>query len=384
MIESPGFLLTILAFVLVIGPLVFIHEMGHYLAGRMFGIKADAFAIGFGREVAGWTDRRGTRWKVGWLPLGGYVKFAGDMNAVGQPSAEWLALPAEERNATFQAKPVWQRAIVVAAGPFVNFVAAIVILAGFAMAYGDGRTPTVIGRVEPGTPAAKVGLRAGDRIVALGGRRVETFDDMVRFAKIRAGEPIRVDYQRGGVAASTGLTVGTQVERDRFGNDYRTGLLGIRSSEPVLVPVSAFEAPAVAVRRTGEIVTMMVETIGQVITGRRSMKELGGPLQIAKVSGEQITLGASAFVFLMALVSINLGFINLLPVPMLDGGHLMFYAIEAVRRKPVGPQAQEWAYRGGFAAVVALMLTVTFNDLGNLGLWSGLGRGLAGLVGAAG
>jgi regulator of sigma E protease len=380
LIQSPGIFLTLLAFVLVIGPLVFIHEMGHYLAGRLFGVKADAFAIGFGREVAGWTDRRGTRWKVGWMPLGGYVKFAGDMNAVSQPSAEWLALPAEERNRTFQAKPVWQRAIIVAAGPFVNFVAAILILAGFAVAYGDGRTPTVVGRVEAGTPAAKAGLRAGDRITALGGRQVSTFDDMVRFAKIRAGEPIRVDYVRGGAAAMVNLTIGTQVERDNFGNEYRTGLLGIRSSAPVMVPVSLPEAPIVAVRRTGEIVSMMVETIGQVITGRRSMKELGGPLQIAKVSGEQITLGPDAFVFLIALVSINLGFINLLPVPMLDGGHLMFYAIEAVRRKPVGPEAQEWAYRGGFAAVIALMLVVTFNDLDNFGLW----RGLAGLVGAAG
>ena len=160
----------------------------------------------------------------------------------------------------------------------------------------------------------------------------------------------------------------------------KVGLLGIAPPAPVIVPVSLLEAPVIAVRRTGEIVSMMVETIGQVISGRRSMKELGGPLQIAKVSGEQITLGATAFAFLIALVSINLGFINLLPVPMLDGGHLMFYAIEAVRRKPVGPAAQEWAYRGGFAAVVTLMLVVTFNDLGNLGLW----RGLAGLVGAAG
>jgi regulator of sigma E protease len=380
LIQSPGFLLTILAFALVIGPLVFIHELGHYLAGRMFGIKADAFAIGFGREVAGWTDTRGTRWKIGWLPLGGYVKFAGDMNAVSQPSAEWLALPAEERNATFQAKPVWQRAIVVAAGPFVNFVAAILILAGFALAYGDARTPAVVGQALPNTVAAKVGLQRGDRIVALGGRRVETFDDMVRYVKIRPGERVRIDLSRGDVARSVEATIGTLEQQDRFGNVYRVGLLGIAPADPVIVPVSPLEAPVIAVRRTGEIMTMMVETIGQVISGRRSMKELGGPLQIAKVSGEQITLGASAFVFLIALVSINLGFINLLPVPMLDGGHLMFYAIEAIRRKPVPAEAQEWAYRGGFAMIVALMLTVTFNDLGNLGLW----RGLAGLVGAAG
>ena len=377
MIQSPGLLLTLLAFVLVIGPLVFVHEMGHYLAGRRFGVKIDAFSIGFGREVAGWTDRLGTRWKVGWLPLGGYVKFAGDMNAVSQPSAEWLSLPAAERNATFQAKPVWQRAIIVAAGPIVNFVAAIVILAGFAMAYGDSRTPSVIGQVMPGTVAAAAGLQAGDRVTALGDRPIDTFQDMVRYVKIRAGETVRIDYRRGGEARSVAVTIGAQVQRDRFGNEYRVGLLGIAPGDPVVVPVRLLEAPGVAIRQTGQIVTMMVETIGQVISGRRSVRELGGPLSIAKVSGEQITLGFEAFVFLIALVSINLGFINLLPVPMLDGGHLMFYGIEAVRRKPVGPRAQEWAYRGGLAAILALMLMVTFNDLGAFGLW----RGLAGLIG---
>ncbi|KQN93419.1 RIP metalloprotease RseP [Sphingomonas sp. Leaf231] len=377
MIQTPGVLLTILAFVLVIGPLVFIHEMGHYLAGRWFGVKAEAFSIGFGREVAGWTDRRGTRWRVAVLPLGGYVKFAGDMNPASQPTADWLALPAAERQQTFQAKPVWQRAIIVAAGPFVNFVLAILILAGFAVAYGDARTPSLVGQAIPGTAAAAAGLRTGDRVTALGGREVETFEDMVRFVKIRAGERIRVDYVRGSTPAAVDAVIGTQVQEDRFGNSYRVGLLGISPAAPVIEPVGVLEAPVVAVRRTGQIVEMMVETIGQIISGRRSVKELGGPLSIAKVSGEQISLGADAFVFLIALVSINLGFINLLPVPMLDGGHLLFYAIEAVRRRPVAPEAVEWAYRGGLVAVLALMLLVTFNDLGNFGLW----RHLAGLIG---
>ncbi|WP_288457111.1 RIP metalloprotease RseP [uncultured Sphingomonas sp.] len=377
MIQTPGLLLTLLAFVLVIGPLVFVHELGHYAAGRWFGIKADVFSIGFGREIAGWTDRRGTRWKVAWLPLGGYVKFAGDMNPAGQPDADWLALPAEERRRTFQAKPVWQRAIVVAAGPVVNFVLAILILAGFALAYGDAQTPAVVGQAMPGTVAEQIGLRAGDRVTALGGRPVETFEDMVRFVKIRAGEQLRVDYVRDGAPMHVDATIATQVQRDRFGNEFRVGLLGIRPAAPVLRQVGVLEAPVIAVQRTGQIVQMMVETIGQIVSGRRSVKELGGPLSIAKVSGEQITLGPEAFVFLIALVSINLGFINLLPVPMLDGGHLLFYAIEAVRRRPVAPQTMEWAYRGGLMAVLALMLLVTFNDLGNFGLW----RHLAGLIG---
>ena len=377
MIQTPGLLLTLLAFVLVIGPLVFVHELGHYAAGRWFGIKADVFSIGFGREIVGWTDRRGTRWKVAWLPLGGYVKFAGDMNPAGQPDADWLALPAEERRRTFQAKPVWQRAIVVAAGPVVNFVLAILILAGFALAYGDAQTPAVVGQAMPGTVAEQIGLRAGDRVTALGGRPVETFEDMVRFVKIRAGEQVRVDYMRDGAPMHVDATIATQVQRDRFGNKFRVGLLGIRPAAPVVRQVGVLEAPVIAVQRTGQIVQMMVETIGQIVSGRRSVKELGGPLSIAKVSGEQITLGPEAFVFLIALVSINLGFINLLPVPMLDGGHLLFYAIEAVRRRPVAPQTMEWAYRGGLMAVLALMLLVTFNDLGNFGLW----RHLAGLIG---
>jgi len=376
-IETPGILLTVLAFALVIGPLVFVHEMGHYLAGRMFGVKADAFSIGFGREIAGFTDRRGTRWKFGWLPLGGYVKFAGDMNPASQPSADWLALPAEERQRTFQAKSVWQRAIIVAAGPFVNFVVAILILGGFAVAYGDIRMPPVVGGTTAGSPAAAVGLRAGDRITALGGRSVETFDDMIRYVRIHAGETIRIDAVRGDQPIFRDALVATDVQRDRFGNVYRVGRLGILGGKPVVVPVALWQAPGIAVRRTGEIVSMMVETLGQVITGRRSVKELGGPLSIAKVSGEQLSLGLDAYVFLIALVSINLGFINLLPVPMLDGGHLFFYAIEAVRRRPVEPQVQEWAFRGGLAAILALMLLVTFNDLGNFGLW----KNLAGLIG---
>lgn len=377
MIQTPGILLTILAFALVIGPLVFIHEMGHYLAGRLFGIKADAFSIGFGREIAGFTDTRGTRWKIGWLPLGGYVKFAGDMNPASQPSAEWLSLPAEERVRTFQAKPVWQRAIVVAAGPVVNFIVAILILGGFALAYGDVRMPAVVGTIEPNSAAAAAGLRPGDRVVALGGRGVDSFSDMVRYVRIRAGERVRIDAVRDGRPVIANAVIATDVQRDRFGNEYRIGRLGIAGGKPVIVPVGLLEAPVVAVERTGDIVSMMVETLGQVITGRRSVKELGGPLSIAKVSGEQMALGPDAFVFLIALVSINLGFINLLPVPMLDGGHLMFYAIEAVRRRPVEPRVQEWAFRGGMAAILALMLLVTFNDLGAFGLW----KNLAGLIG---
>jgi len=375
--ETPGLLLTIIAFALVLGPLVFVHELGHYLAGRWFGVKADEFAVGFGREVAGFTDKRGTRWKFGWLPLGGYVKFAGDMNPASQPSAEWLELPAAERARTFQSKPLWQRAIIVAAGPFINLALAVLILAGFALTYGESRTPPVVGLIEARSAAATAGLRAGDRIVEIGGRSIDRFDDLKLFAAMRPTETVRVDIVRGGVPLSLPLTIGVVRERDRFGNDYRIGRIGIGPATTEWVPVPLIEAPGVGVRRTGEIIGMMVDSIGQIVTGRRSLDELGGPLKIAQVSGQQLSLGWPEFISLIALISINLGFINLLPVPILDGGHLMFYAIEAVRRRPASPRAMEWAFRGGLAAMLALMLLVTINDLGSFGLW----RGLAGLIG---
>lgn len=375
--SNPGIPLTILAFFAVIGPLVFVHEMGHYLAGRWFGVKAEAFAIGFGREIAGWTDRRGTRWRLGWLPLGGYARFAGDMNPASQPTPEWLALPAAERMATFQAKPVWQRAIIVAAGPAVNFLLAVLILAGFASLYGVRTAPPVVGQVVAGSPAAAAGLRASDRIVSFGGRAMEDFEDIAQFAMLRPGEATEVAIVRDGRAATLPVTIGVATERDRFGNVYRLGRVGIGSPRAEYRPMPLWRAPLYGAEQVVAIVRGSLDALGQIITGRRSVDELGGPLRIAKVSGEQMSLGWPAFVGLIALVSINLGFINLLPVPMLDGGHLFFYAIEAVRRRPVTPAVQEWAYRGGLAALLALMLFVTFNDLGQFGLW----RGLAGLVG---
>jgi regulator of sigma E protease len=372
-----GILFAILAFVLLIGPLVFVHELGHYLVGRWFGVKADEFSIGFGREVAGFTDKRGTRWKFGWLPIGGYVRFAGDMNPTGQPSAEWLSLPAEERAKTFQSKPLWQRALIVFAGPATNFIVAILILAAFATLGGVDRTPAVVGSVTPKSAAAAVGLQSGDRITALGGRQVATFYDMVNFIVLRPDETIGVDFVRAGQAMYSDVRIGTRVEKDRFGNSYKLGQLGIGSPDRVFVRVPVWEAPVAGVSQTIGIMRTMLDGLGQIITGRRSVKDLGGPLKIAQVSSDRLALGPVEFVFLIALISINLGFINLLPVPILDGGHLLFYGIEAIRRRPVEPQVMEWAFRGGLMAILALMLLVTLNDLGAFGLW----RNLTGLIG---
>ncbi|MBA3837347.1 MAG: site-2 protease family protein [Sphingomonas sp.] len=379
MIQSPGLLQTVLAFVLVIGPLVFLHELGHYLAGRVFGVKAEEFSIGFGRELFGVTDRRGTRWKFSLLPLGGFVKFAGDMDPSSRSDPGWLALPAEERAQTFQAKPLWQRAIIVAAGPVTNFAIALGILTAFVLAVGELKTSAVIGRVETGSPAQAAGLARGDRITALGERPVASFQDMLRYVQIRPGERVTIAFERDGRAQRVDATIATKIDVDRFGNQVKLGRLGIAmdASAARFEPVSPLTAPVVALSKIGDILGMMGEVIGQIFVGKRPVSELGGPLQIAKVSGEQFSLGLSSFVFFIALVSLNLAVINLLPVPVLDGGHLMFYAIEAVLRRPVSPQVMEWAFRGGLAAVLGLMLMVTFNDLGTFGLWTRL----AGLIG---
>ncbi len=377
MIETPGLIVTVLAFIAVIGPLVFVHEFGHYLVGRWCGVKAETFSIGFGKEIAAWVDGRGTRWRLGLLPLGGYVKFKGDMNAASQADPAWLEMPAHERAQSFPAKPVWQRAAIVGAGPLINLLFAMLILGGFAIAYGENVTPPVADTVVAGSAAQKAGIRAGDRIIAIDGRETTRFEQITQSVFHRPGELASIAVQRGGQTMILPLTIGTRTEVDRFGNEYKLGLLGIRSGPPVQRDISLIEAPGVAVQRTGAILRMMVETIGQMATGRRPLDELGGPLKMAQLSGEQAGRGIQDFLFFMALISINLGFINLLPIPMLDGGHLLFYAIEAVQRRPVSPQVQEWAYRSGLAVLLTMMVLVTFNDLSSFGLW----KSLSGLIG---
>lgn len=371
MLESPGILTTLLAFVLVLGPLVFIHELGHYLVGRWFGVKADVFSIGFGKELIGWTDKRGTRWKIAALPLGGFVQFAGDMNPASQPSPEWLALPAEERNRTFPSKPLWQRSLIVLAGPITNLLFAILILAGFTLAYGKVDIPPVIGEVQAGSAAERAGLRVNDRVVSIRGKAVDSFLDVRMEVGQFPGDPLDMMVLREGRQLEIAATAAMKVESDRFGNTQKIGFLGIGPKSFEVVPVGPVTAVAEGVKQTGDIISMMVTGIGQIITGKREVKELGGPIKIAKYSGEQLVSGWQAFVGFVALISINLGFINLLPIPVLDGGHLAFYAAEAVRRKPVGQRGQEWAFRTGLAFVMAMMLFVTINDVASLKLFGG-------------
>jgi regulator of sigma E protease len=375
--ELGGFFWAFACFLLVIGPLIFIHEMGHYLVGRWCGVKAEVFSIGFGRELFGWTDRRGTRWKVSALPLGGYVRFAGDMNPASQPSPEWLALPAEERRQTFQAKPVWQRFLIVFAGPAVNLILAVFLFAAVLAAYGEPVTLPIVSAVAPNSAAAAAGLRAGDRITAVDGEPMRRFQDLSFYVEMRPDTDMQVDLVRAGKPLSLSLRSRSADQGDGLGGHHKIGLLGIVSVGGAMQPVALRDLPGRAIWYSWTAFRATVTGVVQVIGGERSARELSGPVGVARVAGQMADVGWFAVLALMAGISINLGFINLLPIPMLDGGHLIFYIVEAVRRKPVEPQVQEWAFRSGLALLLGLMLFVTFNDLGSAGLW----QKLTGLIG---
>lgn len=367
----------IVGFPLLLGPLVTLHELGHYLVGRWFGVKAEAFSVGFGKELMGYTDRHGTRWKLSALPLGGYVQFKGDMNPASVPARAAHPGPAE-RDGSFQNAPLWQRALIVFAGPATNILVTLAIFAGFFMAVGKP-VPTApesqltIAGFSDDSPAAKAGLKVGDRIVAVDGRAMSDFRDLQDAVMLYPGKRLAVSFERDGRTGILPITAASVEQEDRFGNVSRIGLLGVRPAGVAFAferqgPV---EATALAVRYSVNVVRMMVTGIGQILAGERSVKELGGPIKIAKYSGEQLSMGPLAFINFVALISLNLAFINLLPIPTLDGGHLAFYAAEAVRRKPIGPRGQEWAFRTGLAFVLALMLFVTVNDIASLPIFGG-------------
>jgi len=365
--------MTVLAFLLMLGPLVLVHELGHYLVARFFGVKSDAFSIGFGKELAGWTDRRGTRWKLCALPLGGYVQFAGDMNAVSMPGEVDPYLTEAERAELFQFKPLWQRSLIVLAGPVTNLIFAVAIFAAFNFAYGRVIASPAIAEFAENSSAKAAGLEIGDRVVRVDGNAIESFTEIPKYIVPYPGRTMTITVQREGEVLDFPVRIAEYIDTDRFGNEARIGRLGIGADEREIeiVEVGAGEALTVAVDQCIGIMRMMATGIGQILTGERSVKELGGPIKIAKFSGEQLSLGWTSFVSFAALISINLAFINLLPIPALDGGHLAFYAAEAVRRKPLGMRSQEWAFRTGLALVLALMLFVTINDLASLPIFGG-------------
>ena len=371
-LDNPPLWFILVAFLCAIGPLVLIHELGHYWVARLLGVGAETFSIGFGHEIGGWTDKRGTRWKIGWLPLGGYVRFVGDENEASKPSAAQPVTP-EMRARSFHLRPIWQRFLIVLAGPMANFLLAIAIFAAFFATFGAPLT-NIVGAVQPNSAAAAAGLQPGDRIVSINGRETETFDDIRSYVLLRPGADTVIRFERDGVARQVPVKLRTDEMTDRFGQKFRRGLLGVYPTTGVLERVSPLRAIPMGAEYTLKLTRWMIDGLWQIITGQRSVKDIGGPIKIAQIAGQQASLGALEFIQLVALISINLGFINLLPVPMLDGGHLFFYAVEAVRRRPVSARALEWAFRGGVAVILALLVFTTINDLGSIGLWDRLQR----------
>ncbi|MDP9057002.1 MAG: RIP metalloprotease RseP [Pseudomonadota bacterium] len=367
----PSIIMTVLAFLLMLGPLIVLHELGHYLVGRWCGVRADAFSVGFGRELLGWTDRRGTRWKLSALPLGGFVQFAGDVNAIGMPADEIARLDPSEREGIFYFKPLWQRALIVAAGPVMNLMVAFTIFFAFNVGYGRIVAPPVIAEFANPSPAQAAGMRIGDRITSIDGDPVTSFDQIGQKVGAFAGDDVTITAQRAGKSFTVRLRIAAVETHDPFGNVTKIGRIGIGSGKPQIVHAGPIEAARLSLVQGISIFRLMFTGLHQIADGRRSVKELGGPVKIAQYSGEQLTLGWAEFVYFAAFISINLAFINLLPIPGLDGGHLTFYAAEALRGKPLAIRSQEWAMRTGMAVVLGLMAFVTINDLASLKLFGG-------------
>ncbi|MFN3584708.1 RIP metalloprotease RseP [Phenylobacterium sp.] len=386
-------LLYVVPFLLVLGMVVTVHELGHFLAARWLGTKIDRFSIGFGRALASWRDRHGVEWRVGWMPLGGYVRFAGDENMASIPDAEDLAAMRREvvkregegsLSQYFHFKPLWQRAIIVAAGPAANFLLAIAIFAALLMSFGELVLPFRVAQVTPNSPAAVAGFRPGDLIVEANGRAVRRFDEVQQLVRVRAEVPTSFVVERGGARVTLVATPRWEVQKDAVAGEQRVGVLGLipaqRAEDFQRVRYGPVQAVAGGVQRTWSTLETSVYYLGRLVTGQVGADQLRGPLGIASVTKNvaelgaegalsvgQMVIGASLnLIQLAALISVSIGFMNLLPVPVLDGGHLMFYAYEAVARRPLAAKVQAAGYRVGLALVLGLMLFATWNDLQRL------------------
>ncbi len=447
----------VLPFLVILTILVFVHEMGHYLVARRCGVKIETFSIGFGPEMFGWNDRSGTRWKFSIVPLGGYVKMFGDADAASSPNKDTFKLTAEERKLSFYHKPLGQRAAIVFAGPFVNYLFAIVVLTALFSTFGQTYSPPVIGTVFKNQAAAKAGLEPGDHIVSVNGRSIERFEEVMQIIALRPGETIPIVVMRNGARKTLSLTAGRRDYRDSHGNVQivgdlgawrmvrpvvgrvladsaaargglkpgdrfveidgkkvvsfqdvhrmilarpgkvtpvvverngrrlhltvtpavretkdaagdvkRTGLLGVGAAQAPRLRFEPVEAAWQALKETYTLTLATGKAIGQMISGSRTVRDLGGPLRIAEMSGHMAQNGFYAFIWFLGVLSLHLCLINLLPVPMLDGGHLLFYGFEALRGRPLGPKTQEYGFRIGLALVLTLMVVVTWNDLVHL------------------
>lgn len=368
LLSTDGLLLgKILPFLVVLTIVVFVHEMGHYLVGRWCGIGVRAFSIGFGPELAGFNDRQGTRWKLCAIPLGGYVKFVGDMSATSGPGGDEIEkLSAEERRIAFHTQPVWKRAATVFAGPAFNFLLTIAVFAVFFSAYGRMVFEPTVAQVQPGSPAAMAGFLPGDRFVSVDGNPVETFDDVQRYVSGRAGDQLLFVMRRGSEEISLTATPQTRTIQSPLG-EQKIGAIGVVQTRELGAPRAIEYSPpaalAEAVKQTGHIIQSTGRFLKRLVVGREDRCQLGGPIRIADMAGKAAQQGPELFIQLIAFLSVGIGILNLLPIPPLDGGHLAFYAIEAVMRRPVSEKTMEAVYRAGFVLVMTFMVFVFWNDI---------------------
>jgi regulator of sigma E protease len=366
-----GVVAYIIPFLFVLSLVVFFHELGHFLVARWCGVRVLVFSIGFGPEIVGFNDRHGTRWKISAIPLGGFVKFFGDENAASVPDSTRLAvMDADERAHSFMFQPVAKRAAIVVAGPLANFVLAIVIFAGVFMLYGKQTMSARVDSVQADSAAAEAGFKAGDVVVAINGRPIENFTEMQRIVGSSAGEMLAVMVDRDGSQFVLNAKPALKEVKDNFGNVQRVGILGIsRSMAPEdlkLHPVAPPQAVVLAVQETWSVIERTLGYIGGVIAGREAANQLGGPIRIAQMSGQVASFGFVPLIQLAAVLSVSIGLLNLFPIPLLDGGHLLFYLIEGVRGRPLSERAQEVGFRIGLAIVLMLMIFATFNDIVHL------------------
>jgi regulator of sigma E protease len=358
-------------FLFVLSLVVFFHELGHFLIARWCGVRILVFSIGFGPEIVGFNDRYGTRWKIAAIPLGGYVKFFGDENAASVPDTEQLAgMDEGEKSQSFVFQPVAKRAAIVVAGPMANFLLAIVIFAGIFMLYGKQSMTARVDTVQPDSAAAAAGFQPGDLVVAINGGTIGDFADMQRVVSESASEPLTITVDRKGAQLVLKATPALKEIKDNFGNVHRIGILGITRSTAAedlkFQPVPPPQAVWMGVQETWYVIDRTLSYIGGVVVGREAADQLGGPIRIAQMSGQVATAGFVALIHMAAILSVSIGLLNLFPVPLLDGGHLLFYSIEALRGRPLSERAQEVGFRIGLAIVLMLMIFATFNDIVHL------------------
>ena len=362
------FLGTLLPFLAILTVVVFIHEMGHYLVGRWCGIGVKAFSVGFGPELLGYTDKKGTRWKLSAIPLGGYVKFSGDENGASIPDHAALAnMSQAERNTAFHTQPVWKRAATVAAGPIANILLTIAIFAVFFAVNGRMITNPVITKIVPGSVAEAAGFQPGDKFLSINGNKVEAFSDLQRYVAPRPDQEIVFVIDRKGQTLTIKATPLTREIDDALGNKVKVAVLGVQTSPAEggyeIRKFTPLRALGESVRETGYIAGETGSFLVRLVSGREDKCQLGGPVKIATMAGQAASRGTDWLIQLAALLSIGIGILNLLPIPPLDGGHLLMYGIEGVMRRPVSAKMQEIVFRIGGIMVLGFMGFVFFNDL---------------------